>query len=324
MEFGKIKGIDKPFSRYIIGTMGFRDRDKKEEYFAKLDQALACGINAIDTARGYGMGVSEMLVAQWIKERGNREQVILTTKGCHHNMWRDRCHDFDIHSDLYDSLARCGLDYFDIFYMHRDDPGVPVAEIMDALNKHIDAGHIRAIGVANWQIPRVAEANEYAAKHGMTGIAVVEEHYSIAEQIADPFNKGSGTISGPKWASAREWLAETGMPVASYSVLSGGFVTGRITRETLEREPDSIDPGVKKAYCHEVNFKRLDRTAELAKEKGVSIAQIGLAYSMSGNMDVYPIIGAANEEELRSSLEALELKLTKAECDWIDLTADER
>ena len=323
MEYNKIKGLEKPISRFVLGTMTFREPDKFDEYFAMLDNALANGINTIDSARGYGRGNSERAIVQWMKERGNREQVVFTTKGCHHS-FRDRCHDFDISVDLIDSLCRTGLDYVDIFYMHRDDPKVPVKEIIDNLNWHIQEGRIKAIGVANWQIERVREANEYAEANGLVGISVIEEHYSIAEQLADPFNRGSGTLSGPKYAEQRKWVAENKMPVTSYSTLSGGFVTGRITRELLAENPDAIEEGVRRAYCHEVNFKRLDRTAELAAYKGISIPQVGLAYAMSGEMDVYPIIGAANAAEMKSSLETLNMRLTKAECDWIDCTSDEK
>jgi len=322
MNYGKIKGIDKKFSRYVLGTMEFNNADKSDAYFAKLDQAFELGINVIDTAVGYGGGVSEFTIGKWMESRGNREEVVITTKGCHHRPWRHRVNRYDMGSDILDSLAKLKTDYIDIFYLHRDDVSVPVSEVIDALNEHYQAGRIRAAAVANWSYERVKAANEYAEENGLIGLSLSEEHYSIAEQIADPFGWGSGTISGPKYAEAREYYADKNLPVASYSTLSGGFITGRITRELLATNPDSINEGTRNAYCHEINFKRLDRATELAKEKGVSIAQIGLAYAMSGDMDVYPIIGAMNKEEIISSIEALDIHLTKAECDWVDLTTD--
>jgi aryl-alcohol dehydrogenase-like predicted oxidoreductase len=322
MQYGKLRGIDKPVSRFIVGTMDFRDPAKFNDYFAKLDKAFEYGINTIDTAEGYGMGRSEMAIGQWMKDRGNREQIIITTKCCHPMPWRKRVTWFDMAAGITDSLCRLQTDYIDMILLHRDDPDVPVADIMGWLEKHYKAGQIRAIGVANWQYERIREANEYARANGMPEIVMAEEHYSIAEQIADPFGSGSGSVSGPKFKAAREYFAKENIPIASYSSLSGGFITGRITRELLEKDPDSIDPGVRKAYCHEVNFKRLDRAMELAKEKGVSVAQIGLAYTMSSEMDVYPIIGALNDAEIISSIEAMEMKLTKAEQDWVDCTSD--
>jgi len=324
MQYGKLRNLDKPVSRYIMGTMGFTDFKKFDEYFAQLDTAVKYGITTLDTAQGYGRGVSEVAIGQWLRARGNREDIVITTKGCHPLPWRNRVTWYDMSSDLFDSLAKLGTDYIDVYYLHRDDPAVPVSEIMDALASHVRAGRIRAIGVANWQYGRIREANEYARSNGLPEIVMAEEHYSIAEQIADPFRAGSGTISGPKWAEARAYFEAEHMPIASYSTLSGGFITGRITRELVEKQPEAIVEGTRLAYCHEINFKRLDRTAELAREKGVSIAQIGLAYAMSGPLDVYPIIGAANEAEVVSSIEALDLKLTQAERDWIDLSSDER
>lgn len=324
MQYGKLRGLDKPVSRYIMGTMGFTDFKKFDEYFEQLDTAFQYGITTIDTAMGYGRGVCEAAIGQWLKARRCREAVVITTKGCHPLPWRNRVTWYDLSSDLADSLVKLGTDYIDVYYLHRDDPTVPVSEIMDALAAHFKAGRLRAIGVANWQYERIREANDYARSKGLPEIVIAEEHYSIAEQIADPFGRGSGSISGPRYAEARAYFEAEDMPIASYSTLSGGFVTGRITRELVKTRPETIVEGTRKAYCHEVNFRRLDRTAELAREKGVSIAQIGLAYAMSGPLDVYPIIGAANEAEIISSIEALELKLTKAERDWIDLISDER
>ena len=96
MQYGKLRGIDKPVSRFIVGTMDFRDPAKFNDYFAKLDKAFEYGINTIDTAEGYGMGRSEMAIGQWMKDRGNREQIIITTKCCHPMPWRKRVTWFDM------------------------------------------------------------------------------------------------------------------------------------------------------------------------------------------------------------------------------------
>ena len=158
----------------------------------------------------------------------------------------------------------------------------------------------------------------------MQTFAISKEHYSVAEQLGEPFIEGSGTFSGPKYTQARKYHVDNGIPVASYSCLSGGFMTGRITRESFAANPDSVNPSVRRAYCYDVNFTRLERTQQLAREKGLTIPQVAMAYTMCGDMDVFPIIGALNHEELLSSISALDVALTKKECDWIDLTSDER
>jgi len=329
MQYGSIKGVKKKVSRYIIGTGQFGSTDPKgtPEEFAKLDKAYEMGINTIDTAQGYGypnVGVSEILVGQWIAAHGVREDVVLTTKGCHPNFFRTKVHGFDLSADLFDSLAKMKTDYIDVYYLHRDDPNTPVSEIMDTLYWHYKEGRILSYGVANWSYERIKEANEYAAANGIPPLVIAEEHYSNAEQIKDPFISGSGTISGPKYAEARKWFADNDIAIASYSPLSGGFFSGRVSRELFEKDPESIHGGVRVGYCYDVNFDRLERTEQLAKELGCSVPQVVLAYIMTGELDVYPIIGANNEAEIISCVEALDIKLTKQQRDWIDLTSDER
>gem|GEM_PF-1760816 len=257
---------------------------------------------------------------------GDRQiyDVVLTTKGCHPNFWRNRVHAFDLSADLFDSLAKMKTDYIDVYYLHRDDIHTTVAELMDELNWHYKEGRIKAFGAANWSYERIAEANAYARANGLQPMVIAEEHYSIAEQINDPFRQGSGTVSGPKNAKARKWFVENNIPIASYSCLSGGFLSGRVTREQFEADPESVHRGMRHAYCYDINFRRLERVEQLAKEKGCSVAQIALAYTMSGELDVFPIIGARTPEEVQSCVEALDIHLTQAECDWLDLTSDER
>ena len=327
MEYGTIKGINKKVSRYFVGTMSMTSYEPTPEELQRLDRAFEAGMNVLDCAQGYGypnLGSTEVALGKWINSRGIRDQVVLTTKGCHPNPFRTRVHAYDIDSDLFDSLAKMKTDYIDMYYLHRDDVNTPVSELIDKLNEHIRAGRVLAIGVTNWSYERIKEANEYAKATGQVGFTLSESHYSIAEQLDEPFAPGSGTISGPKYEEARRWYKENDIPVASYSTLSGGFVTGRITRESYKADPESVSRSVRVAYCHDINFTRLERTAILAKEKGVTIAQIGLAYAMTGELDVYPIIGAANIEEIESSIAALDIKLTAAERSWIDLTSDER
>ena len=120
------------------------------------------------------------------------------------------------------------------------------------------------------------------------------------------------------------YLVEQGIPCASYSALSGGFCTGRVTREQFEKDPDSVPGGLKIGYCYPDNFTRIERAAELAKYRGLTVPQIAMAYTMAGDLDVLPIIGAANKEELLSTISTLDIELSKAECDWIDLSSDEK
>ena len=335
MQYGKIKGVDKKASRFIIGTMNINDPSARPDQLARLDDAWEQGVNVLDSAYSYGapnVGATEIALGKWLLSRKiNRDDIVITTKCGHPDyidfdpfLSRSTLHDYDMEMQLNTSLTKLHTDYVDVLYLHRDDPDTTIAEIIDTLNKFKKQGKVLAFGAANWNYDRIKEANDYAAATGQQGFSIVEEHYSLAEMIGDPFRAGSGSVSGPKYAETRKYLIEEGIPVASYSALSGGFCTGRFTREAFAANPESFPEGVRVGYCGDDNFTRVERAAVLAKEKGVSVAQICMAYTMFGALDVFPIIGAANHDELMSTLAAADTVLTQAECDWMDLTSDER
>lgn len=335
MEYLKIKDLDKPVSRFIIGTATIKDPEGPESEFKKLDDAFEQGVNTIDSAFSYGyprIGSTEVALGKWVKSRGlKREDFVLTTK-CAHPLFldfnpflmRSTVHDYDMESQLNESLTKWHTDYVDVLYLHRDDPETSVEEIINALNKFKKQGKVKVFGAANWTIARIKEANEYAAANGLQGFGIVEEHYSLAEMIGDPFMMGSGSLSGPKYKEDIKYLVDQGISCASYSALSGGFCTGRFTREQFEKDPENFPGNLKTGYAVPENFTRVERAAELAAVKGLSVPQIAMAYTMSGELDVLPIIGAANHEELMSTLSTLNIHLSKAECDYIDLSTDEK
>ena len=117
--------------------------------FALLDAAEAMGCNILDTALIYRGGDSERVLGQWLQARGNRDDLILLTKGAHPNQDRRRVTHYDIASDLHDSLARLHTDHVDIYLLHRDDETQPVGPIVEALNEHHAAGRIGLFGGSN-------------------------------------------------------------------------------------------------------------------------------------------------------------------------------
>jgi aryl-alcohol dehydrogenase-like predicted oxidoreductase len=323
MQYGRVGGVDKPVSRLALGTM-IVNTEVLEESFALLDAAVELGYNTLDCAHVYGGGNSERAVGQWLSERGNREQVVILTKGCHHNADRKRTTSFDIAADLHDSLARLQTDYVDIYMLHRDDPDVPVGPIVEALNEHRDAGRIRAFGGSNWRHERIQQANDYAAANGLVPFTASSPHYSLAEQVDDPWGPGCVGLSGPYETAARAWYEATQLPVFAYSSLGRGFFSGRITRENFSEIAETMDQACRKAYCHEANFQRLDRAQVMAEEKGVTIAQIALAYVMNQPLNLFALVGAANREEAEANVQGATLELTDAEVAWLDLRQDDR
>lgn len=324
MDYSVFKPLEKKVSRFIAGTMNIIDQPDNSEDFERLDAALELGINTLDTAMGYGRGTTEVALGKYFKDRGNRDGFFLISKACHPSPWRKRVTPFDLSADLHDALAKMGTDYIDLYMLHRDDPALPVGPIMDTLGKHYQEGKILSYGASNWTVERIIEANAYAAANGIPPFIVSSPNYSLAEQYCEPWAPGCITISGPANEAARAWYAANQMPVLAYSSMARGLFSGRFTRQTYLETPEQIDPVCRNAYCGDTNFTRLERADLLAREKGVSIPQIAMAFILDGPMNVFPIIGAENRAEMESSIGALDIRLSQKDLDWLDLKADAR
>lgn len=322
MEYGNIDGVDKPISRILHGTIMLKT-DEEEQGFALLDGVYELGVNAFDCAHIYGGGQCERVLGKWIESRGVRDEVVILTKGGHHSGDRKRVTPFDITSELHDSFARCRTDYIDIYVLHRDDPDVEVGPIVEVLNEHKAAGRIGVFGGSNWTVPRLQEANEYAYKHNLEPFTVSSPNYSLAEQVKEPW-ADCISLSGPQNDANRAWYAEQKMPLFTWSSLAQGFFSGRFTRETFEDYKDNLPSSCVEAYCYEQNFTRLDRAGELAAEKGLSVPQVALAFILNQPLNIFSLVGVFHPDECKANIEALNLKLSETELDWLDLKRDER
>lgn len=320
MRYANVQFVEKPVSRLVLGTMIVRMEDL-ERSMQLLDEAFELGCTTLDTAHVYGGGNSERAIGQWMKARKNREKMVIISKGCHHNVDRKRVTPFDLLADLHDSLTRLQTDYIDIYMLHRDNPEVPVGPIVEALNEQLEAGRIRAFGGSNWRHERLQEANDYASAHGLQPFVASSPHYSLAEQVNDPWGPGCVALSGPKESAAREWYKANRMPIFAYSSLARGFFSGRISRTAREQAGKILDAAALRAYCHDTNFDRLDRVEKLAEQKGMTVPQIAMAYIMNQPLNVFALVGAQNGGELQAAVEACELPLTAEETAWLDLRA---
>lgn len=323
MQFGEIPGIDKPVARVVQGTTMIGSDLDEAQSFALLDAVFDLGCNTLDTAHGYSGGDSERIIGRWLQKRGRREQMVIITKGAAHSDDRRRMTSYDVTADLHDSLARLRTETIDLYLLHRDDTNQPVEPIMEALNEHIRAGKIRAIGASNWSTGRIEAANAYAQANGLEPFVASSPQFGLAECVAEPWPLCL-SISGPGEAAAREWYAQNQMPLLAWSPLASGFFSGRFRRDNLhlfgEREWDQV---VLQSYATEANFQRLDRARELAAEKGLTAAQVALAYVMNHPMNVFMVVGSSSGEKFRLNLEAGEVKLTGEEMAWLDLRSDE-
>jgi aryl-alcohol dehydrogenase-like predicted oxidoreductase len=307
MIYGTIPGVDKPVSRLVLGSMVL-NTDRLPFSFDLLDAYYALGGNAVDTAYVYGGGKAEPAVGRWIKERGLREQIVLVAKGAATTAATPEL----VTREMLISLERLGLDYADVYLMHRDNVNVPVGEFVDCLNQHREAGRIRAYGGSNWTTERLQAANDYAQKRGIPGFAASSPNFSLAHWN-EPMWPDCLSASDPE---SRAWYRRTQMPLLAWSSQASGFFTGRFAPSD-RKKPAAAD--VVRVWFNEGNWRRLRRTKKLAKRKDVSALQVALAYVLHQPLNIFALIGPQSAGELHTSAKALEVCLTPAELAWLDL-----
>ncbi|EXX86930.1 aldo/keto reductase [Paenibacillus darwinianus] len=310
MEYIAIQGVDKPVSRLIKGTDYFY-HDSYEKAAANMDAFLAIGGNTVDTAHIYCGGQSEEVLGRYMNERGNRDRIVILTKGAHHDQNGPRVNKEAIRRDLSDSLERLRTASVDMYALHRDDPEMPVGAIIEALNEHLESGAVGAIGASNWTWRRLREANAYAAAHGMTGFSFSSPNLSLAK-ANEPF--WAGCVSAD--AETCRWHEAEQLPLLSWSSQARGFFTGRFSPDVRDNED------IVRVFYSNGNWERLRRAERLAEEKRVSPIQIALAYVLNQPFPTCALIGAQTAEELRSCHEGAAVRLSPAELDWLDLTAE--
>lgn len=312
MLYGNIKYVKNPVSRIIFGT-STKVFERGEDENALLDAVLSSGINTFDTARVYGK--AEETLGRWLSARGNRDKVVLLSKGGHPSpLGFRRVNEREIIKDLQTSLKALGTDHIDIYLLHRDDRRKPAGEAVEILNALHAAGKIGAFGGSNWSDRRIEEANEYAYRKGLIPFTVSSPYFGLADMKGDPFFNGAVSVAGPSHAEARAWYQRTGMPLVAYSVLGRGFFSGR-----AQKRSDLKDGWVKRAFWSKENLERLRRVRELAQKKGCSPARIALAWMLLQDLNGFAVVSATSEKNLKDDLSALELKLSQEELGYLDL-----
>jgi len=305
MKYGKIPGLDKQVSRLVHGA----DHNGAIPYTEIMfDKFFELGGTVFDTSHGYG-AACERNLADWARNRGVRDQVVIVEKGGNPPNGTPE----GITKELHESLERTSLDFVDVYLMHRDNPDVPVGELVDILNEHQRAGLFTVFGVSNWSLPRLKEAKEYATRTGQNFFSLVSNQFSLARILDVWWNVGGHYQC---WASSsdlesRKWFEETQMPLMPWSSQASGFF--------VEKEKSVDDFALKRCWGSEENLERRRRTLELAKARGVDGTNIALAWVLGQNFPVFPVIGPRNPIETMNCMQALDIKLTKEEMLWLDL-----
>lgn len=310
MQTIEIQGMQTKVTQLIMGSDYFHP-DDIERVSDILDAYIKIGGNTIDTAYIYSGGNSEKAIGLWLQERKNRQQVNLLTKGAHHNAQGSRVHKEAIYEELMISLERLQTDYVEMYALHRDDPNVEVGRIIEALNEHVDAGRIHTFGASNWTYPRLQEANEYAASHGMRGFSFNSPNLSLAK-AQEPYWAGCVSVDSETLA----WHEQSRMPLLSWSSQARGFFTGRF------RPEDRSNEDLVRVFYNDDNWERYRRAEQLAQKKGASTIQIALAYVLNQAFPAGAIIGPQNEQEMASCREGAEITLSQEEIKWLDLSID--
>jgi aryl-alcohol dehydrogenase-like predicted oxidoreductase len=309
MKLYEIPGVKRPVSQLILGTDYFNP-EIFEQVSEMLEAFLAIGGNTLDTAHIYGGGKSEIAIGQWLSQ-GPRDRINIFTKGAHHDSKGPRVNPDAIKQDLYTSLERLKTDYIELYGLHRDDPNIPVGMIIEALNQHIEEGHIQAIGASNWTWQRLQEANQYAQENGLIGFSFSSPNLSLAKpnepRWKDCVSVDEETIS---------WHEQSKLPIFSWSSQAGGFFSGRFSPEVTDNKE------MVRVYYSDANWERLRRCNELAAKKGVEPIQISLAYVLNQSFPTAALVGPRTVAELHSSAEAIHIELSQEESDWLDLRGE--
>lgn len=318
-EYGEIEGVGKKISRIFLGTAISPFLDGKEADDL-LDQMYELGINAFDSARGYGL--SERVLGRWVKHKKNREEVVILTK-CGNATPTGTVH-IDravMTNELKQSLSELGTDYVDILLLHRDDVNTSIAEYLETFNDFVREGIIKSFGVSNWTVDRIQEANAYAAEHGLCPFSLSSPNFGLAEQVNDPWGGNCVTISGQGNKEVRDWYSRTNMPVLAYSALGRGFFSGRFEAGDYETAKSVLDAYAQKGYMYPVNMERLERCQILAEKRSCSVAQVAMRYIFSHSMNVFAVVSTTSPDRMKLNIEAAKLRLSEKEVIFLETGA---
>lgn len=311
-----IPGVPIPVSRIFLGT-AMKPFLEGQDTSELLDGMFALGINAFDCARGYGL--AERSLGDWIRLRNNRDKVVILTKCGNVDLsGRVRVDPEVIGKELDESLRTLNVDTVDIFLLHRDDPNIPVSETVACLNEKQREGKIRLFGVSNWTTKRIAEANAWAAAHGLNGFTVSSPNYGLAVQVTDPWGGDCVSISGHENRDARDWYAREKMPVLAYSAMGRGFFSGRFRSGDYDKAAEILDRYAQKGYLYPVNMERLARCEELAAKRGCGVPDIAMRYIFSSPMTVFAVVSTLSPERMKANIAASLDPLTPEEAAFLE------
>ena len=286
-----------------LGTAPFGTGIPRDTAFAVLDAFTDLGGNLIDTAAVYGMGVSEQTLGEWMRLRGSRDRVVISTKGGHPSLpdWSRRITETDIRDDMEDSLRYLGTDHVDIYFLHRDDESKPVEAIMPFLDTLVREGKTRLIGASNWTVARIDEANTFARENGMAEFSVSQIFHNAAVINKEGVYDQTLVAMDP---TEHESYEVNGLPVMAYTSQAQGLFS-----RIRDRGYGGLSEGMVKTYLNPATKARAERILTVAAETGISPTAVSLAYLLRDRrVKTFPILGISRVERLEEAMGVFSLR----------------
>jgi len=291
------------------GTPAERDWMLNEEASRPfIQRALEAGINFFDTADMYSSGLSEEILGRAIRDFVPRDEVVIATKvffpmGDKPNQsGLSRKH---IMAAIDASLRRLGTEYVDLYQIHRWDNETTIEETLEALHDVIKAGKALYVGASSMYAWQFARALYIADQHGWTRFSSMQNHYNLVYREEE--------------REMTPLCVAEGIGIIPWSPLARGFLAGNRTRdksgETTRSKTDAL---AQRLYYADNDFDVLDRVIQLGRERGVSPAQIALAWMLHKPYVTAPIIGATKMQHLEEAIAALDIVLSPEEMDRLE------
>lgn len=312
MKYIKLGNSDLTVSRICIGCMGFGDAAKgqhtwtlnEEESRKIIKRGLDLGVNFFDTAIAYQSGTSEKYLGRALRDYAKREDVVVATKflpRTKEEIEKGISGQEHIENMLNKSLGNLGMDYVDLYIYHMWDYNTPLYEIMDGLNRMIKAGKVRYIGISNCFAWQIAKANALAEKYGFAKFISVQGHYNL--------------IFREEEREMCSYCKEENIAMTPYSALAGGRLSKQQGEKSKRLEEDNY---AKSKYdsSKEKDEIIIDRVAELAIKKGVSMTEISLAWLLTKVAS--PVVGATKLHHIEGAASAVDINLTNEEILYLE------
>ncbi|MFC0425846.1 aldo/keto reductase [Chryseobacterium scophthalmum] len=310
MEKIKIKNTDLLIAPINFGGNIFGWTLDEKKSFDILDQFTAGGFNFIDTADTYSWwvngkgGQSEEIIGKWMKERNNRNDLVIATKVGSET----KEHGFDISKkhilkSVDESLARLQTDRIDLYYTHFDDQKTPVEETLEAYDEIIKAGKVRYIAASNLSLERLKESFEVAEKNNLPKYVALQPHYNLLER--EKFESQYADL-----------VKEYDLSVFTYWSLAAGFLTGKYRNED-DLKKSARGEGVRK-YLDEKGLDVLKALDEISARLETTQASVALAWLLANPLVTAPIVSATSESQLKTLFAAPELKLSSEDIELLN------